>query len=284
MFTRLAVFSSLALAGCSALGQDIDAGLTDFQQAEATTTVAATLFESPPLPLPDGGTGPSVTAVGLFFGSRPTGATTAPTGIAGASVTVTDTDGVVSGCADQGNGSYATTSLNPDGGPLRYDPGATYTFTIVSQGTTFTASGPAPQPETVPAFEQTSFLDGGPALPVFSTIPANTPYVLQRTVPANNAKLNVAFVTVNALTAGTPSATPTWTNVPQTPLALLNLLLNDSSFRTPQVTIPGTAFPGAGEYLITLTAVQEANQISSNLFLGSTVLIGAGSAGILQAD
>jgi hypothetical protein len=103
-------------------------------------------------------------------------------------------------------------------------------------------------------------------------------------VPANNAKLNVAFVTVNALNSGTPTATPTWTNVPQTPLALLDLLLNDSSFRTPQVTIPGTAFPGAGEYLITLTAVQGANQISSNLFLGSTVLIGAGSAGILQAE
>jgi hypothetical protein len=137
----------------------------------------------------------------------------------------------------------------------------------------------------VPAFEQTTpAFDGGPSLPIFTTLPAGSPYVLQRAVPSNDAKLNVAFVAVNLLTSGTPSATPTYTTVPQTPLALLELLVDDSSFRTPQITIPGTAFPSAGLYLITLTAVQEGNQISSNLFLGSTVLIGAGSAGILQAQ
>jgi hypothetical protein len=189
-------------------------------------------------------------------------------------------------CADQGNGAYTATSLTSDGGTgLRYDPSATYTFTIVSAGTTYTAGGLATQPETVPAFEQTTPLfDGGPSLPIFTTIPAGSSYVLERTAPPNGAKLNVAFVAVNALTSGTPSATPTYTTVPQTPLALLELLLNDSSFRAASFTIPGTAFPTAGEYLVTLTAVQEGNQISTNLFLGSTVLIGAGSAGVLQAQ
>jgi hypothetical protein len=283
MSSRLAILLCLALAACSSIEQDLDAGLLDLQEAEATDAVAATLFNSPPVPLPDGGVGPSVAGLALFFGSRPPGVTTtAPTGIAGATVTVTDTEGVSAACADQGNGEYLVTSL--DGG-LRYDPSATYTFTVVSQGTTYRASGSSTQPETVPAFEQsTTLFDGGIDLPIFTTIPANSQYVVQRTVPAGGAKLNVAFVAVNALTSGTPSATPTWTNAPQTPLALLDLLVDDSSFRTPTVTIPGTAFPNSGLYLVSLTAVQEGNQISSNLFLGSTVLIGAGSAGILQAQ
>jgi hypothetical protein len=284
---RLAVFCSLLLAACSSLGQDIDAGLTDLQEAEATNAVTATLFNSPPLPLLDGGLGPSVAGLSVFFGSRAAGATTtAPTGIAGATVIATDTDGMTAVCADQGNGTYTATSLTFDGGiGLRYDPGATYTFTVISAGTTYTAGGMATQPETVPAFEQTTELfDGGPSLPIFAVIPVNSQYVLERTVPPNGAKLNVAFVAANALAAGTPSATPTWTDVPQTPLALLELLVNDSSFRTATIAIPASAFPSAGEYLVTLTVVQEGNQISSNLFLGSTVLIGAGSAGILRAE
>ncbi len=285
MLKHLAVLLSFAFAGCSSLGDDIDAGLSDLQQVEATDVMAATLFDSPPLPLPDGGMGPSVTGLSVFFGNRTAVATTAPTGIPGAAVTATDTDGMTAACMDQGSGEYTATSLTFDGGTgLRYDPGASYTVTIVSQGTTYTASGMATQPETVPAFQETFFLDGGLELPVFTTIPANTQYVLQRTIPPNNAKLNVAFVTVNALNDGTPMATPTWTNVPQTPLALLGLLVNDSSFRTASITIPGAAFPDPGEYLVTLTAVQEGNQTSTNLSVGSTVLIGAGSAGILQAQ
>ncbi|HUB09385.1 MAG TPA: hypothetical protein VMB50_20445 [Myxococcales bacterium] len=277
MRTSTAAISFLALASCAQLAQDVDAGLGDLQKAEANHAAAITVLRSPPVPLPDGGVGPSVTGLSVFFGSVSAATVTsaAPSGIPGATVTATDSAGMHASCLDLGNGTYVATSI--DGG-ASYDPGASYTFTVALAGQSYVATGTAPPPETVPAFE-TPYTDGG--LPVFAQIAAGAGYTLTR---ASASKLAVAFVAVNALTAGTPSANPTWTNLPQTPLALLQLVVDDSQWRSATVAIPASAFPSPGLYLVSLTAVNEGSPQSSNLFLGSPVLIGAASAGILQVQ
>ena len=266
------------LAGCSlgSIGQTLDAGLSAFQQAEATHAVAVTLLQSPSVPGLDGG---AVAGLSVFFGSRAAGDTaSAPTGLPGATVSVSDSAGLATTCQDQGNGEYTATTL--DGG-LRYDATATYTFTLVLDGGTYVAGGTAPPPEVVPAFQAALPTDGG--LPSVATIPVDQAYTLQRAPPPAGQSLPVALVTVNAITGGHPSATPTWTNAPQTPLAMFQLVVDDSAYRAPTIAIPGSAFPTAGEYLVTLTAVAEGGPKSQNLFLGSAVLIGSGSAGVFAA-
>lgn len=273
MRTFLPLWGVLGLASCSLFGS----AETTVDQATSTNAAAVALLQSPPVPSLDGG-GASVTGLAVYFGSLAGGSLSSPfVGIPGAAVTATDNSGLSTSCADDGNGTYLATSL--DGG-LRYDPGASYTFTLSLDGKSYVASGSAPEPETVPAF-QVSISDGG--LPFFAAVSAGSPYTLQRTAPAG-VKLNVAFVAVNSLTGNTASATPTWSNFPQTPEALLEFAVDDSSFRAAQIPIPGSAFPSPGAYLVTLTAVNEGGPQSNDLFLGSVVLIGAGSAGILQAQ
>ena len=274
----------VACLGACSLGQfsqAIDGGLHDFQQAEASDILALSLLNSPAAPLPDGGAGPSVAVLSAFFGSRAVGDTSsAPAGLPGATVTATDSANDTAVCADLGGGSYLATSA--DGG-LRYDPGATYTFTVALDGGSYVATGAAPTPEQVPAF-QISLADGGSGGSFFTTVSVGQPYSLERAAPAAGATLEVAFVTVNALTAGSPRATPTYTNVPQTPLALLDLVVNDAPYRVQAILIPGTAFQAAGDYLVTLTAVKKGSPQGTNLFLGSAILIGTGSAGLLHAQ
>ncbi len=279
MRTSFLAAAMLAVASCAQISQDVDAGLGALQKVEANHAAAVTLLRSPEVPLPDGGAVLSVTGAAVFFGSvSPQTVTSAnPQGIPGAAVTVGDGAGGLTPCADLGNGGYVATSL--DAG-LSYDPNATYTFTIVSGGATYVATGTAPPPETVPAFQQTL---GDAGIPIFAQIPAGTGYTLTRAAPSGT-KLAVAFTAVNQITNGSQSATPTWTNLPQTPLALLNFMVNDSSYRSATVSIPGSAFPAPGFYVVSLTAVNEGSPQSNNLFLGSPVLIGAASAGILEAQ
>jgi hypothetical protein len=205
----------------------------------------------------------------MFLGDRPSSTSTqAPTGVAGAAVSATDTMGVNVTCADKGGGTYLADST---GGSLRYDPGAKYTFTAVQGGNSYSSTGTAPPPEQVAAFT---------GVPIPVTV--GQPYTLQRTPPAGGGQLGLAFVTVTSVGAG--STTPLWTNAPQAPNDFLNLILNDGQWRTAQVVIPGSAFPTAGTYLIDLQAVERGTVQGSNLFAGSAILLGTGTAGLAQAQ
>ncbi len=48
-------------------------------------------------------------------------------------------------------------------------------------------------------------------------------------------------------------------------------------------TVPATAFPSAGYYLVTILVVNQ-GKVSSNAFLGSTALAGSGAAGIYHVQ
>ncbi len=252
------------------------------QQVVANHAAAITLVATPAVPLPDGGAGPSFPVANVFFGKRsPTDTTSPPVALPGAAVSIEDSAGVVASATDVGNGDYLAT---PDGG-LRYDPGATYTFTIDYDGGSYVAGGTAPFPEHVSQLEPQFADGGGVAVPVFPTVAVGGGMTLDRDPNPDGGPLNIAFVTVNLITGSGASAQPTYTSVPQTPLALLELVApgGDATYRAAQVTLPGSAFPQAGDYLVTLTAVQEGAPQSSNLFALSAILLGAGTAGIVQA-
>ena len=59
--------------------------------------------------------------------------------------------------------------------------------------------------------------------------------------------------------------------------------IDDTIWRTPTIVIPGSAFPQSGFYVLTFTSVQRGGVVGRKLFSGSTVLIGSGVAGVLQA-
>ncbi|MHB1845778.1 MAG: hypothetical protein ACYCWW_13205 [Deltaproteobacteria bacterium] len=279
---RLAPCLALSVACCSAAQQQT---INDtISQVEATHAVAVTLLDSPAVPFPDGGSSGSVAVASVFFGARSaTDTTKAPTALPGAAVSLSDSDGAAASCADQGNGDYLASSL--DGG-LRYDSGATYTFTVVLDGGTYVATGVAPAPEHVTQFAPTFTVDGGVPSASFTTVSVGQGFTLTRDPNPDGGPLDIAFVTVNLITGGSASAQPTYTNVPQTPLALLELVApgGDGPYRAQSIAVPASAFPQAGDYLVTLTAVKEGGPQSNNLFALSAVLIGAGTAGILQAQ
>lgn len=263
----------LGLLACAQVQQDVN-------QAQASNVAAVTLLTTPAIPLLDGGSLPPASGLSVFFGNLPNiNSLSAPTPIEGAQVNVDDSQGLSTSCSPQGNGVYLATSV---GGSLTYDPGAAYTFTIVSGGSTYVANGNAPTPEDVPAFDSTS--PNAQGLPVFARQAAGTDFVLTRNSPTGG-KLNVAFVAVNSLGPdGSADAKPTWTNLPQTPLGLLQLVVDDNPWRQATVDIPGSAFPAAGLYLVSLTAVEEGGPSSNDLFLGSPVLIGSASGGLFEAN
>jgi hypothetical protein len=249
----------IGLMGSSGICSTID-------QLQATRLEVVTLLQSPAVP---GGGGASLTVLSMFLGDRPSATSTdAPTGVTGAAVSATDDQGVNVTCSEKGGGTYLADST---GGALRYDPGAKYTFTAVQGGASYLSTGTAPPPEQVAAFT---------GVPIPVTV--GQPYSLQRTAPAGGGQLGTAFVTVTSVGAG--SATPLWTNAPQTPNDFLNFILNDGTWRMATVVIPGLAFPTAGTYLIDLQAVQRGTVEGTNLFTGSAILLGTGTAGLAQAQ
>ncbi len=273
---------SLALLSSTACGlfNSVDNGINNgVQGATATHLAVITVLETPPIPgIPNS---PRAASATIFFGNRPSVTTLQPDPVNGATVTITDTANLSTTAAPVDAGIYVVSSI---GGGLTYDPGATYTFTLVdSNHTTYTATGTAPTQEAVSQLQTTFTDDGGVPLPVFTQIAANTAFTLTRSAAQVNGQLDIAFVTVFSIQGQTLSPTFTWTNAPQQPVDFLNLITNDSSWRQPSVTIPAAAFPTAGLYLVALTAVSKGQPTSTDLFTGSAVLLGTATVGVLDA-
>jgi hypothetical protein len=273
--------SLLVVSSCG-LFNSIDNDVNnDVQGATATHLAVITVLQSPPIPgFPNN---PTATFASVFFGNRPTETTVQPDPVPGATVAIADDAGLSTvATATAQAGFYAATSL--DGG-LRYDSSAEYDFTITDDaGVVYTAAGSAAPQEQV-AQLQTQFVDdGGFPAPVFAIASVGSPFTLTRSAQEVNGQLDVAFTAVFGLTNGAPSANPTWTNAPEQPSDFLQLIVNDAQWRAATVTIPGSAFPSPGFYLVTLTAVREGSATSDDLFSGSAVLLGSSVAGVLDAN
>jgi hypothetical protein len=259
-----------ALAACNFGGtiSDLVTGGT------ATHLTAATLLQAPTIP---GLGGQPVTVVRLFFGTRPVG-DVGFRAVNDATVEIADSLSGASALASQsGSGFYVSTSL--DGG-VGYDVGATYTFTITTNADSFVASGSAPAAEQVIQFQR--IVPSPYPAQVFDTVGVGQSYTLTRSAsPDASGQLPVAFVSVAAVTK---PQQPTWTDAPTDATSILHLAINDVAWRSPSIVIPGTAFPSAGAYVITITAVERGNVDDRKLFSGSAVLIGSGVAGVVAAQ
>jgi hypothetical protein len=251
---------SLGLAGC-----DLGAVVSDLVTGGTATHLAAvTVLQVPPIP---GQNATPVTAVRLFFGTRPVGDVGFHS-LNSATVTIADSASDAVATADGvGNGLYTSNSTS---GGVGYDIGATYTFTMNYKGESFVAAGMAPPPEEVATFDE----------PV--TVAVGQPYTLMRSAPLDASGTRpIAFVTVASVTN---AQHPTWTNAPSNATGLLRLAIDDTLWRSSSVEIPGTAFPTAGSYVLTLTAVERGSVTERKLFSGSTVLIGSGVTGLAVAQ
>jgi hypothetical protein len=265
-----AVFAAL-LAGCDPI-----------ERLQNDKLLAAVLVESPAV-AQQGVNVPGTTLATVFFGTVNRGAAPGDpggwqaTGISGANVRITWAGGSVSLAPVPGAaGQYALA------GGLAYSPGTAYTFRVESEGDVYSGTVSAPDR---PAPQDA----GGATLQVVqpAVLHANIPdpYVLRR------AGTNPAFYTVTSLSSQTGSldvSAPTCTNAPDLtdPLDVLRLLFDDAPWRAPSFSLSrAECFPTPAPfaYGILLTAVNKVGgtNLSSNLFLGSGVVVGSTAASVL---
>ena len=233
------LFCTVALAStCAcALFDSVDNSVNNTVQGAAATHLAVvTVLQSPPIP--GVANSPTASVATIFFGNRPTETTLEPAPVNGATVTITDDAGLSTPAPGVDAGLYLASSAS---GGLRYDPTADYEFKFVDDGVfTYTAAGSAPPQEVVAQLTTTFTDDGGDPEPVFAQIPHGTAFTLTRSAPTVNGQLDVAFITVFEINDMTQGAV-TYTNAPQTPSDFLQLIVNDSQWRTASVTIPGAS-------------------------------------------
>jgi hypothetical protein len=262
LMRRFATLATLALlAGCGLQNHEVLAG---------------TVVRSPETAV--GGAAAGVTTAQVFFGTRPDSGGGAPTGTAGADVTLSwsgaATDKI--GLPPVGPaGWYQVTSAG-----VPYVPGATYTITVFSRGEQFTASSVAPSRPAI-----TELIAGTPVFP-----PRTAGTFDKQTV--SRAGSDIAFYAVMPA-SGAGAGTPTCTNAPlQDAARLVELLLAPGAWQVPSFDLWRSeltqdaekkcfpASPAGGQFAVTLTTLAKGGG-SSNLFTGSGLLVGATDAGVL---
>lgn len=93
-----------------------------------------------------------------------------------------------------------------------------------------------------------------------------------------------AFALVASVDPNNPTAEPQITYKPpqlSNATDLLKYVLSDIPFRVCSITIPASAFPSTGYYVVTLLTVNQ-GKVSGNAFLGSTALAASGAAGVVH--
>lgn len=208
----------------------------------------------------------------VFFGNRKsTALNSAPTGVSNAKVTVGIEGQTAIQLTDQGDGTYL--SLGEDAGGS-YLEGSTYQFKAEYEGATYIGQvSQVPSTERIAAFHpDASFLE----------LPANAPFTFQRTTPSGGSR-PLGFVTVVPLSNDGTQGTPTYTNLPQTPLEFLQLIAAPDVWKADSVTLPSTAFPNPNSnYLIVFQSAQLGGPTSDNLFVGSAFLAGAADVALVK--
>jgi hypothetical protein len=266
-------------------------------QLQANTVMVATVLATPPIPLSpaafagfdgglalDGGlpfdagsvTLPGQTAAVAYLGTLTSFTLSSPPQpVTDATMTLTASGGSPVTLPTDGGGVYETTSLQTSS--LQYQSGATYDFTANEGGNTYVGEvSPAPAIEQIAAFHPPQGL---------IQQPAGQSFVFVRPDPATGQARNLGFVTVFPVDQSGNQGTPTYTNIPQTPLGLLQLVATPDQWKQASVTIPGTAFPTSGTtYLMIFQSVKNGGPKSDNLFLGSALLAGTADVGVLMAQ
>jgi len=250
----------------------IDAGFLSFDAGVAFDAGLAVDFRDAGIPIPP------QNVVLVFLGQRQgESLDVAPTGVAGAQVTLQQVGGASVRLNETGGGNYV---LSGDDAGFRYTSNATYQFNVVSSGETYVAEvAQVPPEERIPAFEGSSgFIDQ----------PAGQPLTFVRPEPAQGQRLNLGFVNVFPIDPnGQQAPTPTYTNVPTTPLQFLKLVGDavgaQTEYRAQSVTIPGTAFPDRDRnYIILFQSAKTGGPKSDNLFTGSAIIAGTAAVGIVK--
>ncbi len=278
------------------------------------TFLAAAFVQTPALPNPTGGAGfPQFQVLTAYFGTIDT---TDPTKISsGAMAAITDAevgvsfhhvaDTTVPGDVDEDRWikqmppwqqSQGTYTLNSKDEPrLTFEPGVPYTLVLQLRDANGKPNGEAygarftPGPhEEIAEFKNSTCTVG---VPPFTTQAPRCkdgslaqPLTLTRT-DTGSGPLLPAFVVVGSVDPNNPSAQPqiTYKTVPADAVSLLKYVLSDQQYRVQSFTVPATAFPSAGYYLVTILVVNQ-GKVSSNAFLGSTALAGSGAAGIYHVQ
>ena len=281
---------SLALLSSSLV---LVAACSLFNQATASVVAVATIISTPEteirgeavagtpdfdagialdggLPFDAGVTVPPQNLVLVYVGNKGASLDTAPTGITGATVTLQEVGGPSYTLAEVGEGNYAL----GDAGFV-YKGGATYDFTIVSNNQTYLAEVEGvPVQERVPAFHPAAgYVD----------LAAGQAFSFNRPEPSAGQQPQLGFITVFPISQSGGKGDPTYTNVPQTPLQFLKLVVAPSDWTKLQMEIPGTAFPQADtNYVIVLQSAKLGGPKSENLFAGSAILAGTADLAIVK--
>jgi len=272
-------------------------------RANNKTVMAATLLVSPK---PPAATAQGVVA-SVFVGQHDGGLSSPPktvAGLAGAQVTVT-WDGLATPIAlpaTAPTGNYSAVWTTAD---KAYAPGATYTFTAVVGGETYTARVMAPA--TAPDLQLASYTLYPVNFGTWGDSNFTAPFPVRRTGNAV-AFLSTYSVTGNVGTATSLPAGPTCTNLPQDAAGLLDLVFNDGDWATPTFNLPKAALAEAGasprfdapcfprpaaagspnyvNYVVGLTEVAKSStgQLSGNLSIFSAALVGTSDAKVITVS
>ncbi len=255
---RATLLTALALlAGCSVA-----------QQLQNRKVLVAAVLSSPTVSVGFVIQSGLVTAQ-LFFGERQD-LSQPPTGLTGATVTLTATNGSVvntytlGAVSAKGAGWYQATDS------IQFTPGTTtFQFKAVYKGEEFSGSVQAPPAAAITGLQNHLF----PARSLSSTLP----------LTLARAGTDPAFYAVVKSSASADVANATCTNAPVTDAGkLVQFVLDDSAWTVPSFDLPASpCFPSADTYVVSLTTVAKSTNVSSNLFLGSAVIAGAADAGAL---
>ena len=256
---RAALLTALALlAGC---------GLA--QQLQNRKVLVGAVLSSPTVPV-GASTQQGLVTAQLFFGERQADLSQPPTGLTGATVTLTATNGsavstyTLAAVSAKGAGWYQATDS------IQFTPGVTtFQFKAVYQGEEFSGSVQAPTAAAITGLQNKLF----PPRSSSSTA----------SLTLTRAGTDPAFYAVVQASASADVANATCTNAPVTDAGkLVQFVLDDSAWTVPSFELPASpCFPGAGGYVVSLTTLAKSTNVSSNLFLGSAVIAGAADAGAL---
>jgi hypothetical protein len=256
----------LSLSGCELV-----------KKIQNRRVMAGAVIRSPAVVVPGGTDQVEGSIAYLFLGERQDDGTNfsqnPPTGLSGATVTLSwDTSSVTLAPVTSTPGQYQ------DMTSVQYVEGAKYTFAAALGGDTYTGSVTAPSAGTMEEFP--------PSDPVktdtFSTFEKLT-----------ITRVSLASDTLAFYAVLDGDGTVTCTNGPtqESPMKLVDIFLNPEPYKAPSFELFKTStdpekscFPSVGPYVVELTTLKSQDEVSDNLFLGSSVFAGTASAGVLVLE
>jgi hypothetical protein len=184
----------------------------------------------------------------------------------------------------QSSGTYTLTST--DEAQLKFEVAVPYTLVLQTKdGDAYGASFvPGPEDDLV------QFASAAAHCDAFSySVPrclfghaANQPLTVDR---VNTTNVDPAFILVGRVDPNNPTAQPsiTYQTLPTDAVSLLKYELSDVPYRVTSWSIPGSAFPSTGIYVVVLLTAKN-GKVSGNAFIGSTAVVGTGKPGLVVVE